>query len=235
MCQLAVMGGMILFFPNVKVEMYVYNPAVSNGTLQLGQCGVTHPVKFTMAIPALAVSVAAAAFTSSTYNLIENNEFPTGDYAPPEMEKLAVWQALFWFVVAMFHAVCVFAITTPVDVFAGSACTYLMVNFLQRLCAPAPEQPHLSHASLNVVGFLAGFILTFYSVPISVYSNRIAVGFVLGLLDYLLWIGHTWDKEPKMNTVTTCRMVWVCCSSVVLAGLYGAWHDSLLNPHSHPD
>jgi len=31
-----------------------------------------------------------------------------------------------------------------------------------------------------------------------------------------------------MDTVTNCRLFWVCAASLSLAGLYGAWHECLL-------
>ena len=56
---------------------------------------------------------------------------------------------------------------------------------------------------------------------------------VMCLLDYMLGVGHTWDAAPGMDTITNCRLFWVCSTSLCLAGLYGAWHDHLLVDDVH--
>lgn len=253
-CQMAVMGGMVLFFPSVKVETFVFFPHVSNGTLDTkttGECN-THVTRIMLGLPCLAMAVAVAAFTSSTYNLIECEMMPTGEYCKENIENMTVWDALFWFSVTAFHTVCVFAATTPVDLFAGASSAYLMSQFLQRLCAPmihnssdammgggggGAHNMQISHTSANVIGFLVGFMLMLYCIPGGpAYMNRSSIVMIVAVLDYLMWIGHTMDRSPKMETITSCRLVWVCLASLSLAAVYGAWHDSILIPsHVYED
>jgi uncharacterized membrane protein len=43
------------------------------------------------------------------------------------------------------------------------------------------------------------------------------------VLDYFLGVGHTWDRQATIETVTNCRLFYVCCVSFGVAALYAAW------------
>ena len=256
-CQLVVMAGMVLFFPVVGIETYVFTPAVENGTLIPGEFfstrhGEIHHVKLLMGLPCLATSISVTGFVSMTYSLTEAGLLGDDVYTKEQLQNegcAPVWDAVFWLVVTLVHSVAAFAVATPVDVFAGCSCVYLMTHFLHRICQPTDAEstgPNMAmvsgllirvikfwltlpypQANVNIVGYTTGFLLMIYCAPAS-YTNRYTVAFVLGVLDYFLCIRHTWDRAPKMVVVSNCRLFWACSCSLCMAGLYGAWHDELL-------
>lgn len=234
--QLAIMFGVVLFFPMASVQVYSYSPCVANGTLT-HSCGATHPLRIMLPLPCLAVCAAVSAYVSNTFSLgqteLLSEESP---YGPESLGQTGLWNALFWFVVTGAHGIVLAAACSPVDVFAWALATYLCVSFLARICAPAeqhgmdgPVSTAVTIANANVLGYMAGVCVAGYCVP-QQYSNRFILLFLTVVLDYFLGVGHTWDRSPSMATIGNCRLFWSCSTALCLAALYGAWRDDLLLP-----
>lgn len=231
--QLAVAGLMVILYKPASVQVFVYVPCVSNGTLTHA-CGDTRSGRLGLALPVLAVSAAAAAFVSNTFSLQEAGAISEDvAFGPDALGQTGLWNALFWFVVSGAHAVAVAAACSPVDVFAWALATYLSVSFLARLCAgpefgaDGPVSTAVSIANANVLGYMAGAGVAFYNVP-GEYSNRFVIIFLMIVLDYFLGIGHVWERTPSVETVANCRLFWACSAGFCLAALYGAWREDLL-------
>ena len=238
-CQVAVMFAVILAYPLASVQIFVYSPCVSNGTLTHA-CGSTHSTRVALALPCMTLSVAASAFVSSTFSLAERGAISEGvPYSAEAMSQTGLWNALFWFLVAGAHAVVVAAACSPGDAFAVAGATFLMVSFLAKLCACPDSADAGDHgaaanmgvtvANASILGYMAGAGVAFYSIPAQ-YSNRFVLLFLLMVLDYFLGIGHLWDRAPDMKTAGNCRLFWACSSALCLAAMYGAWSDDLLLP-----
>jgi len=246
--QLAIMFGVVWYFPLASVQVFVYKPCVSNGTLTHA-CGSTEAVRMMLPLPCLLVSAAAAAFVSSTRTLMDGGILSDETaYAAEAVAQAGLWDAMFWFVVSGAHLIAVIAACSPVDAFAGGAAAYLMVHFLSQLCRSADEQRAggyqsagpdaqgggagagaMTAANANILGYMAGVGIAVYNVP-QQYSNRLVIVFLLVVMDYFLGVGHAWDRGPSMYTVANCRLFWVCSASLCLAAMYGAWRDDLLMP-----
>jgi hypothetical protein len=245
--QLAVMIGVVLYFPPVAVQTFVYNPCVSNGTLTHA-CGSTQSTRVMLPLPCMVVSAAAAVFVMNTRTLVESGVMThESSYGAEIVGHMGLWDVLFWFVVAGVHAIVVLATCSPVDAFAAGGAVYLMVHFLMRLCSP-PGDPNADHggyqqapggmpsvssgitvANANILGYMAGVGVALYCVPAQ-YSNRFFLVLFLVVVDYFLGVGHMWDRSPNMEVIANCRLFWVCSASLCLAALYGAWRDDLLMP-----
>ena len=235
--QLAIMFCVVMYFPISGVQVFVYSPCVSNGTL-MHACGSTHTTRLLLPLPCMTVSAAASAFVSSTFSLAESgvmgNDSPYGAEA---LGQTGLWNVLFWFIVAGAHAIVVTAACSPVDAFAACSAAYLMVHFLAKLCSARGSDSSGSDqsagsvtiANANILGYMLGVCVALYCVPPQ-YSNRYVLLFLLVTLDYFLGVGHVWDKSPTMGTVANCRLFWVCSAVLCLAALYGAWNDDLLLP-----
>ena len=142
--QLAVMIGVVLYFPPVAVQTFVYNPCVSNGTLTHA-CGSTQSTRVMLPLPCMVVSAAAAVFVMNTRTLVESGVMThESSYGAEIVGHMGLWDVLFWFVVAGVHAIVVLATCSPVDAFAAGGAVYLMVHFLMRLCSP-PGDPNADH------------------------------------------------------------------------------------------
>ena len=240
MFQVIITFAVVMYFPLASVQVFVYSPCVYNGTLTHA-CGNTHTTRLALPLPCMTMSVAAAAFVSSTYTLAEQGSIGEGNaYGAESIGQTGLWNALFWFIVTGVHAIVITAACSPVDTFAAAGATYLMVHFLAKLCAHsdgynrAGEDSPLNNmgvtmANLSTLGYMAGASVAFYCIPPQ-YSNRIIILFLLVVLDYFLGIGHLWDRTPDMKTIGNCRLFWVCSAALCLSAMYGAWTDSLLIP-----
>jgi len=231
--QLAAVGLIVILYPPASVQVYVYVPCVANGTLTHA-CGDTKSVRLMLALPSIAVSAAAAAFSSNTFNLREQGVITDENpYGPESLSQTGLWNALFWFVVSGGHAIAIAAACSPVDIFAWALATYLCVSFLYIICAPqdcgpdGPVQGSVTLANANVLGYMAGVLVAVYCVP-GQYTNRFVIIFVAVVIDYFLGIGHVWERSPPLETVANCRLFWVCSAGACLATLYGVWKEDML-------
>lgn len=233
--QLAIMGAMIVMYKPASVQMFVYLPCVSNGTLTHA-CGDTRATRLNLVLPSLAVSAAVAAFVSNTFSLQEARLVDEeAAFGAESMGQTGLWNALFWFIVAGAHAIAIAAACSPADLFAWALATYLCVSFLASICAcqdcntsdGVPNASGISIANANVLGYMAGAGVAFYNVP-SDYSNRLVIILLMIVLDYFLGIGHVWERTPFFWTVANCRLFWACSVGLCLAALYGAWREDLL-------
>jgi hypothetical protein len=232
MIQLVAVGFAIIYYAPASVQVFVYYPCVTNGTLTHA-CGDTRSVKLMLAIPTLAVSAAVAAFVSNTFSLHEAGLINESPWGPETLGQTGLWNALFWFIVAGGHAIALAAACSPVDFFAWALATYLCISFLARLCsgpecdADGPMSGAVTIANANVLGYMVGVGVAVYNVP-NDYSNRFILIFLTVVLDYFLGVGHVWDRNPDVQTVANCRLFWSCSAGICLAGLYSAWREDLL-------
>jgi uncharacterized membrane protein YfcA len=118
----------------------------------------------------------------------------------------------------------------PCDAFVVELAVLCMVYFAYRVCAPraggngAPSQ---TQANINVLGYAAGAFLVCRNIPGAVGSSRFMCLFFFVFLDGMLGIGHTWEPVPTMDTVTNCRLFYVCALSLGLCLMYSLWSDVL--------
>ena len=239
--QLAIMFGVVMYFPPASVQLFVRTPCVVNGTLGKG-CGSTHSHRLWLLTPSLLTAGLTAGFASSTYTLAEAGVIDEQHaYGSEALEGAGMWSAFFWLVALLVHLIVVMAACTPCDAFAALGAGCLMIHFLHRICKPTDAELHAGPgggqavfwspmaANGNILGYCVGLGMALYCVPES-YGNRYTLLFLLGLLDYLLGVGHVWEREPSMTTIANCRLFWTCSASLCVAALYGAWRDDLLMP-----
>ena len=56
-------------------------------------------------------------------------------------------------------------------------------------------------------------------------TNRLGVLFCMLMLDYFLGVGHTWDRNATLGTITNCRLFYVCAASLCMIGLYSMFWE----------
>ena len=225
--QVAVTGAVIMYFPPVRVQVYTAHPVVRNGTLGERSAGLA-TVELSLSLPFLALSCLAVLFSTTTAGLVENGLLQQDSHYTFELlVEAGPWDLLFWLFCCGAHALVVAVVMSPLDLYAGLLASLLLFYFLGRLCAPRCSQLSMTQENMNLLGFCSGLLVASYNIPDS-HPGRGGALLILMLLDYMLGVGHTWDVTPTMDTVTNCRLFWVCSVSLCLAGLYGAWHDELL-------
>ena len=224
--QLLLTVGVVAFYPPLQAEACVFLPPFNASAP--GAIPTVHRTVLHLAVPYLLQSLAITAFVSSTASLCDAGGISESvAYSAETLTEAGPWDALFWFVVGCVHAVAVLAVCAPVDLFAALASVYAMVAALHRICRPTLPETSILQVNSSIVGYAFGLCLAAYTVP-AACQNRLAVLFLLAVLDYFLGVGHTWDRAPTMHTVANCRLCWACAVSVCAAAMYGVWHENLL-------
>jgi hypothetical protein len=226
--QAAVTLAVIVYYPPVYVQLFTCHPRIQNGTLALPE-SVLDVSNIGLSVPFLALSGLAALFSTNTAGLVGSGLLQQDSlYTFEVIHETGLWDAIFWVFCGGAHAIVITVIMSPADTYAVGISSLLVIFFLGRLCAPrCSQQINMTQENFNILGLFAGLLIVGYNIPDS-HSGRSAALMVTCLLDYMLGVGHTWDVTPGMDTVSNCRLFWVCSASLCLAALYGAWHDHLL-------
>lgn len=228
MGQFLVMLCMVLFSPNVSVQLFIFKPKISNGTLTHDP-GDTQSIDFSLSGPMLLTALLSAVFVSNTFQLCESGTLTEDQvYSRESLIETGLWNVIFWLFIAYVHFVCILTMDTPVDFYALLSGFFMQLFFLLHICKPnETDTRNFAQSNLYIVGLLLGLVITLFNIP-SGDSNRYTIFFVLFLFDYFLCIGHTWDICPRMGTVVNCRLCYACTAPLCLAALYGMWMDRLL-------
>ena len=186
---------------------------------------VTIPYSFLLIIETLGL----AAFSSLSCALHDQSESAlcSNDFTRENLEAASVWDGMFWAYVLFAHGIVDAVLLSPGDAYQVGLCVCLQFYFLHRGCQPASAGASL-HAQENIclLGYALGTLLLVYGVPSGESSSRNVVLFSLCLADYLLWLGHTWDRAgTTFETVLNCRLVYVYACSAAVVALYAAWSD----------
>jgi hypothetical protein len=225
--QVAVTLAVIFYYPPVHVQLFTCHPRISNGTLTLPE-SVLSVSNFGLTLPFLALSCLVVLFSTTTAGLLQRGALQQDNqYNYETLHEAGLWDAIFWLFCIGAHSVVILVVMSPADAHAAALSILFIVYFLGRLCAPRFSQMSMTQENINLLGFFAGLLVAAYNIP-DTHSGRSAALLCMCLLDYMLGVGHTWDVTPSMDTVTNCRLFWVCSASLCLAALYGAWHDHLL-------
>lgn len=186
---------------------------------------VTLPYSFLLVVETLAL----AAFSSLSCALHDQSEgaLSGNDFTRENLEAASVWDGMFWAYVLFAHGLVDAVLLSPGDGYQVGLCVCLQFYFLHRGCQPASSGTSL-HAQENIclLGYALGTLLLVYGMPSGDSNSRNVVLFSLCLADYMLWLGHTWDRAgTTFETVLNCRLVYVYACSAAVIALYAAWSD----------
>jgi hypothetical protein len=210
--------GVVLFSPPGQVYVFTAHAEARNGTISLACPGCVYGASVRTGLPVLAASGLAAVFSTVTYRMREDLTSVV-DFQPDTLEQLGLWESLFWTYTLAMHAIVAAVIASPVDAFGCLSASCFMGYFLYRACVPKGPAVNLTQENLNIMGYCAGALLLGYQIPAAT-TNGVTVLMCMVLLDYFLGIGHTWDREATLDTVTNCRLFYICCGTLGTACLY---------------
>jgi len=133
----------------------------------------------------------------------------------------------------MDHLLIAAILCSPCDTYGLLLGVVLMSYFWSCACSPPgydKAAPSQTQSNVNVFGYYIGVLVLIRNIPGNWGAAR--TGCLAGLvgLDCLMGLGHTWDRQATMETITNCRLFYVCVLSLGLCGVYGAWYDSLRVP-----
>ena len=204
LAQVAVTVGVILFTAGVDVNMF-YVRLHLNTTVephQLTTDGATvKGVQGSLTLPMMMASGVAAVFSMVTYQSHESG-ISGQDFQQEVVDQVPMWDLLFW-----------------VDVFGAIASTSFMGYFLFRACAPKGQLLNLTQENLNILGYCIGILMVSYQMT-EVHGNGASIIMLVVVLDYFLGVGHTYDRQATMDTISNCRLFYVCAGTLGTALMY---------------
>jgi hypothetical protein len=211
--------GVVLFLPPPEVIVYNVQARAVNGTAVLGGPNALLSNKVGPCVPMLQLAVVGAMFSTVTYRMRE--EGLSGiDFTQDALDQAGMWDMLFWVHCLGVHCLVFAMVATPVSAFGWIAATCFTAYFLFRVCAPKPSTPNMTQENLNILGYFIGVAMAGYQIPPHAQGDGATVLMSLIVLDYFLGVGHTWDRQATIDTVTNCRLFYLCCSSFGVALLY---------------
>ena len=227
--QMAICVGCVLFFPAVKVQVFLATPNVINGTL-----GDAPPVEVSqgrllLGGPILVFSALTVYFSLCTLSLQENGKLEQSDYCSDGIEQTGVWNAAFWLAFSLQHCILVLILTSPCDFYAAALCACFLAYFAYRSCAPNPAGYTQTQANLNMMGYAFGAIAAYRNIPGGSPNRSGCLAFFI-MIDCFMGMGHAWDRQATLDTVANCRLFYVCASSLGLCLIYAFWWDWLRIP-----
>ena len=214
--QCAITLGIVLFSPVVQVDVFV-----PHGGLDANQTAVhiTYTAaRICMKIPVFVVSFLAAVFATVAYKADEHS-LAGQDFQPDVIEQMGMWDALFWVYCLLAHGLVVLLVCDPVDAYGAVSATAFMGYFLFRACYPKGQNVNLTQENLNILGYGLG-VLQVVAQLTSTRGNGMSTVMLMVVLDYFMGIGHTYDRQATIGTVSNCRLFYICAGTVGTALLY---------------
>jgi hypothetical protein len=169
-----------------------------------------------MGLPVLGVSLLAAVFATMTCNVHEQG-LSGQDYQPDVVEQMGMWDLLFWLFALTLHAVIGLLICDPVDAYGALSSTNFLGYFLYWACAPRGQNVNLTRENMHLLGYSLGILQLAYQVT---HDNGATAVMLLVVLDYFLGVGHTYDRQATIDTVSNCRLFYICAGTLGLGLLY---------------
>lgn len=212
--QFAITMGIVLFSPAVEVDVYLAQ-ARRNATTGLITAQIQSE-RVHMGLP-----VAGTAFLAAVFAMVTCKSHEQGlagqDFQQDVLDQMGMWDALFWMFCGAMHGVALLFLCTPANAFGALLGTALTTYFLCRACAPKSQTVNLTQENLNLLGYGLGVLLIAYQVT---DANGWSVLGLLVVVDYFLGIGHCYDRQATIDTVSHCRIFYICAGAIGCAVLY---------------
>lgn len=131
------------------------------------------------------------------------------------------------------HLIVGAVLCSPCDVYGLFLGVLLMGYFWNCTCSPPAYDKagqSQTQGNVNVFGYYCGVLVMYRNIPGGFGSARTSVLLGQVVLDCLMGLGHSWDKQATLDTVANSRLFYVCALSLGLCAVYGVWYDSLRIP-----
>ena len=217
--QCAVTLGVILFFPQVRVDLFIAHVHV-NGTMHANRDLVSdiQPFEAHLALPVLLASALTAVFTTVTCKSFEQGVCGQ-DFQQDVVEQLGMWDLIFWVYCLLAHGIVTLLVADPVDLYGCISSTTFMVYFLCKACGPKGPSLNITQENLNILGYCLGVLQLAYQIS-STRGNGASIVMMTVVLDYFLGVGHTYDRQATIDTIMNCRLFYACACSLGIACCY---------------
>ena len=109
---------------------------------------------------------------------------------------------------------------SPGDTYQGVLGVLLMTYFLCSIMAPKEHKITITLENVYLLGYVLGFVVVLYCMPADASSSGIHyyIVFEVGVIDYCLSVGHTWDQQATFDTVAHCSLFYIYAQSAFSHG-----------------
>jgi hypothetical protein len=216
--QVAITLGCVLFFQSVEVDVFIPRASLVVGANHTAIAMSSRAASVHMGMPVLCASGLAAMFAVVTFKAHEHN-LSGQDFQPEVVEQMGMWDLLFWAYSLLAHGIVVLLVCDPVDVFGALSGTCFLGYFLFRACYPKGQAVNLTQENLNLLGYGLG-VLQVVAQMTDTRGNGMSAVMLMVVVDYFLGIGHTYDRQATIDTVSNCRLFYICAGTMGTAVLY---------------
>ena len=207
--QLPVLLILMSYYPAPDVAVYTTN--LRNVTTREMDIELDD---YSTTVMYLATSGITAAFALASRNAELDRDSP---YTMEALQEVSSWDMGFWMSMLFHHGTLISFMCSPCDWYfllltvAGST---LLMMLMARLPLVDP-----SRSRDYVIQFVAlGLLFTLYTAVHR--HNHMGYFFGLVTMDVLVLIGHTFDANPNMHTLGSCRLFYTAGCSVLLLSAY---------------
>ena len=155
-------------------------------------------------------------FTTCVFALTTRRLTPSADlaYTMESIRELSPWDFGFWCTVILHHASMVLFMCAPVDWYFLSL-TVSGITLVLLLLSRLPFVEGVSQSKSNFLMLICGAL--YFTLYTAVHRHG-HMGFLAAMIvmDSLILVGHTFDANPNMQTISNSRLVYNAGSSVLL-------------------
>lgn len=198
-----------MFSPHKEVSVYVLeSPQNITGDAKIHANNI-HVQMYFACISALALF-----YAFQTLNYTSSDNMNMMDYSFEFVHENVMWNLMFWVYVCLSHLLVFTIILHVAELYLLLLATLVTTYCLYQACLPRDNNINITRENLFIAGYFLGIILVYNN------SQRAELLLWVVVLDYFMGIGHTWDKTATVDTVTNCRLFYICCQSLLLCIYY---------------
>jgi len=160
------------------------------------------------------LSVLAFFFAMQTMNNTEHEHASNTEFSLENIELNMMWDMMFWLYSLGAHVLSIGVILNVGDLYLLMFSVIIMHYCLYKACLPKSGVINITQENIYLLGYASGIALVCYNAQ----NPQLLIWIVL--FDYMLGVGHTWDKQVAMDTIINCRLFYTCCQSFLMCIYY---------------
>ena len=206
---------MFLLFNYPEPHAVVYTTDIQNkSTMAL----TFQPEEYGLSVLFLSSSALVVVFSLMTSQLQDSQALDNiVDFNEEFAVHSANWSWALWAIAALNHAALVCVTCAPVEMYFVFWVVSCQCYALVLMCSPKSGSRRSETASIIL------YLMTYLMVMVQTHTRhgfKVMLVVSMGMLDFLLMIGHSYDNQLNTETVANCRVFYCCCTAVLMAVLY---------------
>lgn len=206
--QVLITLACILYSPHREIVVYTLKTPTNTTELKTNEAHIHVQWMFAC------LSFLAFFFSVQTMNYNEN-DLSNLDYTAEFVDQNTLWNTMFWIYSIGAHFLLFGIVLNVCDVYLLAFCTLAAHYALFKGCMPRGDTVNVTRDNINLFLYAGSIALIFIN------SQKPDLLLWIGMLDYCLALGHTWDKLATVDTIVNCRLFYICSQSLLLCVYYG--------------